>query len=79
MDKCGYIWPEIFETEVIPEDMTRLEAIANALTAWAICMAGAGDIPESFGKVMAELNSKFDLSHDCDKLIELSKELRGIK
>lgn len=70
-------WGELFETEVIPEDMSRLEAVAVALTAWGNCMAGAGNIPESFGRVMAELNSKFDLSHDCDKLIALSKKLRS--
>ena len=77
MPKFIFSWPAIFETEVIPEDMTRLEAVAIALSSWACCMAGADNIPESFGRVMAELNSKFDLSHDCDKLVALSKELRG--
>ncbi len=71
------IWPEIFKTEVIPKDMSRLEAVGIALTAWANCMSGADNIPESFGRVMAELNSEFDLSHNCDELVALGKELRG--
>lgn len=66
------IWPEIFQTENL-EGMSNPELCADALMAWGHCHMG-NKPPESFGRVLAQVGKRLDISPTDEELIKWSKE-----
>jgi hypothetical protein len=60
-------WPEMFITGEIPEDLTRKNAVADALCAWGICSVGVKPT-KKFGEVLAKLSQRFGIPFSPDKL-----------
>ena len=63
------IWDQVFLTGELKEDMPRAAAVATALEGWGLCMSGLGEIPDNFGKGMAALISKYNISPTPDLLL----------
>ena len=61
-------WDEVFTTGEVKEGMPRAWAVATALSGWGPCMSGTEKIPENFGKGMAALISKYDISPTPDSV-----------
>jgi hypothetical protein len=61
-------WNKMFKTGIVPSNITEKEAQAIAYTAWGHCMAGF-EMPDSeiFGKVMAELATRFKSVAEINK------------
>ena len=52
------IWPEMFETGVIPETMEDANICANALCAWGNCSVSPP--PQKFGDVMSAVGKRLN-------------------
>jgi hypothetical protein len=70
-------WPKTFTTGVLdtsggarPTIENRAKACADALCAWGNCHAGAGPIPDNFGKGMAAIGHFLGISPTPDYLME---------
>ncbi len=69
--KLQITWPEIFITGKLPENYTKPELIADALTGWAHCSMRA-EIPKNFGQGMAAISGILGTAtpNGIDKLAE---------
>lgn len=52
------LWPEIFETGIIPETMEDAQICAYALCAWGNCCVS--NPPVNFGDVMASVGKRLN-------------------
>lgn len=71
----GFIWPEMFETGIVPTDRPEILLCADALCAWAAIVMGSKK-PDKFGTVMAEIAIKLGVDGTPESFMELSKSLR---
>lgn len=78
-----YCWPDIFKTKTVAQrvaeigdrDKATAAITADALCAWAACMAGFGPIPEKFGETMVDIGKFLGISPLPEKLMEFAKTL----
>ncbi len=68
-----YILPEILMTGKLPANWSEESLIADGLSGWACCMAGA-EPPKKFGEGMALIASKVGASTP-DSLSELADKI----
>jgi hypothetical protein len=65
------IWPECFQTGVVPDDRDNAALCADALTAWANCAAGNAPT-EHFGDVLVKIGARLGVTATADNLMKWS-------
>lgn len=78
-----HLWPDIFMTKTVAQRVAEINdhqkavmaVTADALMAWANCMAGFGPIPSNFGETMVDVGKFLGFSPLPEKLMEFSKTL----
>lgn len=63
----GVTWPDCIVRGEIPPEMSKLDAVTHAHLAWGCCMGGSKP-PEGFGNFMVELQRRFNVNAQPDKL-----------
>lgn len=80
-------WPDVFKTMTVKERIAKIgdreKAVraltADALAAWANCMAGFGPIPECFGDRMVEIGQFLGISMLPNDVMAFAKTLEPAK
>lgn len=67
------IWPEVFNTGLIPKNMTKEQAIADVCSAWG-CRTFE-DCKADFGETLVVLNQRFNIDVSPDGIREEANKL----
>lgn len=71
----GIEWNEVLTTGKAKDGMPRAWAVATALEGWGNCISDKEELPENFGKGMADLTSKYDIPSLPEELSTLADNL----
>jgi hypothetical protein len=71
-------YPDIFNSNKLPDGINKKKLIADLLCAWANCMSGIKP-PDSFSNIMAQASTLLGSSATPDNLMKLADEIMADK